>query len=139
MKLIEYNSKNCAGLTRSRNAASIHMHFKTGVISINRTAVEMLKISDSKSYLSIFRDEDSADWYLQVSRDPSGFKLRIKDESGTYSFNSVKICRLILQPISGKKLKSGSFKISTIPVNYNGFDIHLIITSDPLNFTFLEN
>ena len=138
MKLIEYNSKNCAGLTMSRNAASIHMHYKTGIITLNRTAASMLKISDSKCYLSIFKDADTGDWYLKLSRDPSGFKLRVRDESGTYSFNSVKICRLLLQPRDNKQLKSGSFKISSTPVNYNGFDIHAIITSDPLNFTFLD-
>jgi len=125
MKLKEYNADNSK--TLSNGSPRVSVVRKSGTTSFSKSAVELLGIKDQSSVI-IANDEDAPrDWYISISKNPSAFKIRLKNGISNAMFNCSKVACKLLD--TAKEFKSGSFRISKEPTVLNGVSYFLIITA----------
>ncbi|HBL74273.1 MAG: hypothetical protein A2W90_18135 [Bacteroidetes bacterium GWF2_42_66] len=132
MNLKEYNAANSQVIRHG--AVSIRVNAKTGVISLSSATVKILGL-EAGNGIAIINDEDSPkDWYIHVSASPDAFKLRTFKGKSKYGFlfcNSTVVVRKMLESV-GITHYSAAFTISQTPVEIQGLQYWLIITSKPL-------
>lgn len=113
MDLITYDAQNAV----SRRSEDPMVHFcKSGLITINSSAVEKLNLS-SDSLVAFHQDKAKRkDWYLEI-RTANGLKLRTKVTAKNRSLclNSSIVCKEVLKSLT--KDKSVKIPVSIVPTD----------------------
>lgn len=122
MKLTEYNVCNSKMARVTKPMISISQ--RVGLMTFNRKAAAKLNLKPGDKVVFLQDEENKTDWYLKVSNDSDGFKLRRGSNStGLLNFNCKKIASEIAESIgvsgpfrcliSTEKTEEGNYPIIT--------------------------
>jgi hypothetical protein len=134
MKLKQFNQSNLQMLPRATEA-TVRISASAGLISFSIRAIAEMKLS-SEDKLNFIQDEESpTDWYVEKTKDRNGIPVRTRDNR--VEFNNSRLAILILASVKskmpfGKEVKSAGFRIKTKPVEVEGRELYLILTSNPI-------
>lgn len=128
MKFKMFDPNNCPSL---RNYEPfIHLNTKTGLITINKTACDQIKLGGGDKIIFHQDDEDQENWYLQnLGKKGNGFEVR--DKKGITSgviFNNATLARKITESVLFTGL-SGRCKLGEMKTVKGIGDIWTIITA----------
>jgi hypothetical protein len=135
MKIKRFNLTNSSNV--QVGSASVYIH-NGGSFCISEPGVKRIGVTnhDTQHYIEVIQDEDNPkDWYLALSTEGLGFKLRKEKSTNKYGFNSGIIAKEILKglpksppPISTTPL-TASLLIGADFIESEGLKLWPIITS----------
>ena len=132
MQLKVYNKVNSFSI--HSDIPVVRINSVTGVFKFSKEATLLLEINKDKR-ISFANDESSRlDWFVFFDKE-EGFKIKMRKDRLCSEFNCTSMAKNILNSID-KRLKSATFRIQRNPVEFEGKNYFLLITSSPLNTKF---
>ncbi|MDR2913457.1 MAG: hypothetical protein LBV74_01245 [Tannerella sp.] len=113
---------------------TIRISRSAGLISFNKSVTELLAINNGQKIVFVQDEESPRDWFIKKATEPNAFLVRVVDD-GRSDLNSTCIVHRIFESIEDgrKKYNAASFRIQPKPVEIDGEEYYLIITSNPMN------
>jgi hypothetical protein len=134
MKLKRYNRQN--SLSKKEGISSIRIA-ESGMISISATLYSKLNPGHkSDIYLEFLQDEESPeDWYIVLSDEKIGFRVRNKSEQKSFMFNSASLCRKLITQVQPPSSTDTRFtlRVKEDPIEIEGIKKAWLIITKPLN------
>lgn len=128
MKLKAFNQSNLPVMPTGK--PTIRFSKSAGLITFSKQAGINLKFTDD-TRVELCQNEDvPTDWYVHITTSKSGFAMRRKDDSSSYTFNATPLVRKVLETV--KIEKAASFIISGEPEVIDGEKYYYIITGNPI-------
>jgi hypothetical protein len=113
MKLIRHNKENCASVRSGMSTIRIN---ESGLLSFSWTLYQHLNPEEKDEiYVEFLQDEESPeDWYIALSDEQRGFKLRGKKSSKTSMFNCSSLTKRMLEHVKQPGDAAASYKLRVI-------------------------
>lgn len=107
MKLKTFNPDVLPNIYGKNQQPRISLHFKSGLISINEVACEMIGLKPD-DYVEVYQDEeDPENWYL-AKTNKSGWVLRPQNKGAKgLRFSNKELCRLMMDSVGAKPSTPG--------------------------------
>jgi len=129
MKLIKFDTTNCAATTRKgENAITMR---RSGVISLNGGTIELTKLKAGDAIAILQDEENPEDWY--ITKDPDGFTLRNGGKaSKCLNANNASFVNKMLDALGIHTEAGVRFQLAPQPTKEGNMILHGIITSKPI-------
>jgi len=132
MNIKRFNKSNLS--QREIGKASLYVH-SAGNLCINEGTAALLGVTPTSIfYVEFIQDEDNPkDWYIMLSTEDLGLKLRKEKKKDKYNVNSGVLAKEILKTLPKSAAQTSpntaSLLISSIPLEHNGLKLFPILTS----------
>ena len=131
MKFKVFNSVNTKTEKR-KHPAIFGFNTKSGVLSINKEACEMIGLDDTQTIEMVQNEDEPNDWYIIIAKDQkNGIALR-NNKTGSILFQSVVLARKIAESV-GFTDNYGKCNIGTEPFEIEGGKYWQLITGMIVN------
>lgn len=126
LELTEY-SPETTSKDKGKGDPALSFNVKAGLISLNKSACDMLSIDKTKKVLLHQNKKDKTSWYLEVSLE-RGFELRIQEGKTGASFNNTSLVKEIFESIDFEDQTGGCF-LSKTSFKSGEKELYFIVTN----------